>query len=263
MLGTHPLPDRSGPPAKRLSALDRAEDVARAVAFGAVAGAVDQIGAAVPLRRFAGIRRERLAVNEQEIPAANQPAPTEWQRQLVRRRLASDYGQRVQIGEQITRVIELDALVGRIRERRIIVLAVRRRAFQQCRDEIRLAPGPDPILSIGRDVGRKERAERRDEREAAAEMGWILLAGRGVARRAAARVEHDLAVGEIRVCAAAARLPTSRAGRGDDPEDREAARPAGLRAPSKLCATTVSSPACASISHQNVRLLAFLFTENS
>src|SRR5262245_19399432 len=47
---------------------DAAEEVARAVAFGAVAGAVDQIGAAIPGGGFARVGLERRGVEEQQFP---------------------------------------------------------------------------------------------------------------------------------------------------------------------------------------------------
>src|SRR6476620_6749736 len=82
-VGDPPLARQVRTAREALVSFDRAQNVPRAVAFGAVAGAIDQIGAAVPLRRFAGIRCERLAVNEQEVPAADQSAPAERQWQLV------------------------------------------------------------------------------------------------------------------------------------------------------------------------------------
>src|SRR6185295_17690114 len=55
---------RIGAARKALRRDDAAEDVAWAMALGAVAGTVDQIGTPVPRRRLRGIRHERLAVEE-------------------------------------------------------------------------------------------------------------------------------------------------------------------------------------------------------
>ena len=72
MFGTEPLPSGLGPPAKRRSAGMTPIDVAGAVAFGAMPGALDEIGAAIPARGLRGIWRENLAVEEGELP---QPEP--------------------------------------------------------------------------------------------------------------------------------------------------------------------------------------------
>ena len=71
------------------------------MAFGAVAGPVDQIGAAIPGRALRGIGLERLAVEEQEFPAAERAADVEWKRHIVRLRLLLHRRQRLQIGEQV------------------------------------------------------------------------------------------------------------------------------------------------------------------
>ena len=135
--------------------------------------------------------------------------------------LALHRRQRFQIGEQVAHVVEPHALVGRVGKRRIVVTAVRRGALQHRGDEIRLAPFADAVVAIGRDVRRIERAERRFQPEPAAELGLVLLIGRRVAGRAAARVEHGLAVFEI------GRMRGKRARRhrrrdGHDPEHADA-----------------------------------------
>src|SRR5258708_3013674 len=65
----HPAPGfRGGAARKTLVGNDAAEKIARAVTFGAVAEGVDQIGAAIPLRRPRSIRGERLTIHEQQFP---------------------------------------------------------------------------------------------------------------------------------------------------------------------------------------------------
>ena len=99
--------------------------------------------------------------------------------------------------------------------------AVRRRALDHGGDEVRLAPTADAVDRIGRDVRGIERAERRLQREAAAELELVVLAGRGVAGGAAAGKEHRPAVGLVR------RVRPERARRhdhrhGDQPEHADA-----------------------------------------
>src|SRR5690606_18290226 len=100
-------------------------------------------------------------------------------------------------GEEIAHVVQRHALVGRIRERRIKVLAVATDTAEHGIDERDLAPAADAVLRIGRNVGCVERPESGLELKSATEPGLVLLAGRAVAGRAAPRVEHDLAIGEI------------------------------------------------------------------
>src|SRR5207248_733010 len=71
----HPaLAVRGGTSGEPLSCHDAAECIARAVTFGAMAWAVDQIGATVPSRRPGRIGSERLAVEIQQLPHPK-PAP--------------------------------------------------------------------------------------------------------------------------------------------------------------------------------------------
>ena len=81
------------------------------------------------------------------------------------------------------------------------MLAIWRGAVPERRHEIGFAPGADAVARIGRYVGDVEGAERRGEREPAAEPRAVDLVGipvrRRMAGRAAADVEHGAAVGEI------------------------------------------------------------------
>ncbi len=138
---------------------------------------------------------------------------------LMLGRLAGDRRQGLEIGEQVARVGCGHALIRRVRKRRIVVTAVRRRALPERGDEIGLGPGADAVLRIGRDVRHGQRAERRLHGEPAAEPGLVVLAGAHVARRAAAGEEHGLAVVQI------GRVGGQRAGRngrrnGHEPEHR-------------------------------------------
>ena len=128
-------------------------------------------------------------MQEQKLPAADQPALVERKRQIVPAHFARHRRQGFKISKQIAHVVELHVLVGRIGKRRIEIGAVRRRALPQRGDEIRLAPAADAVIGVGRDIRHIEGTERRIERQAAAKPGAIDLVGilvrDGVARRAA------------------------------------------------------------------------------
>ena len=106
-----------------------------------------------------------------------------------------------EIGKQIADVIKLDVLVGGVGKRRIEIGAARRRSLPQRSDEIRLAPAADPIFGVRRDIRHVKGAERRSERQAAAEPRAVdlvgVLVGYGMAGRTAADREHGAAVVEI------------------------------------------------------------------
>ena len=196
----HPaLAFRIGPARKSLRGDDAAEEIPRAVAFRAMAKTVHEIGAAIPLRRMRGIGAERLAVHEQEFPHADIAADVERKRHVVVARFARDRRQRLQIGEEVAHVFELCVLVRRVGKGGKVVQAVRRGPLHDGGDEIGLAPAPDAVIRIGRDVRRVERAERRRDREPAAELLAIGLVGHGVTGGTSAGVEHFKAVGKVRL----------------------------------------------------------------
>ena len=112
--------------------------------------------------------------------------------------LALHRRQRLEMGEQVAHVGHAHALVRAIWERRIIMLAAGAGALGHRGHELRLAPRPDAVLGIGRDVGHVERAERRLEAETAAEPRLVILSRDGVARGAASGIEHRPAVGGVR-----------------------------------------------------------------
>ena len=212
---------RIGPAGKALRRDDTAERIARRMAFGAMAGAVHQIGAAIPLRGFRCVGLERLAVEEQKLPAAERAPHVEGKRHVVVAHAALHGRQRLDVGEQVAHVLGAHALVGGVGKRREVVAAVRRRALQHRGDEVRLAPFADAVVRVGREVRDVERAERRLQPKPAAEPRLVLLVGRRVAGGAAAGVEHGLAVCEIG-CAVRERARRHRRRDGDEPEHREA-----------------------------------------
>src|SRR5207249_667951 len=64
-VGDATLPCRTLPASKSSADDDGAEYIARRMTFGTVAGAVDKISAAIPLRGLRGIRCESFAVKKQ------------------------------------------------------------------------------------------------------------------------------------------------------------------------------------------------------
>src|SRR6202048_5414702 len=69
---------RVGTAGKALAGDYSAEEIARAVALRTVSRAVDQIGAAIPLRGLGRIRRERSPIPEEKLPAAERAPEPEW-----------------------------------------------------------------------------------------------------------------------------------------------------------------------------------------
>src|ERR1700688_2731246 len=106
-------------------------------------------------------------------------------------------------------------LVGRIGKRRKVMKSGWRYPLGHRANEFRLAPSPDAIEWIGRDIRRVECSERRRYRKAAAEPGAIRLAGNGMAGGTSTRVEGCQSVGKVR--------RVSR--RGDRQHDRRSGQP--------------------------------------
>src|SRR3984893_14937380 len=170
----HPaLAFRVWPAGEALRCDDAAEKIARAVALGAMAEAVDQIGAAVPLRRVRGIRHERLAIHEQPFPDPDIAPDIEWKRHVVIAHLAGYRGKRFQVSKQVADVLYFRMLVRRIGKGREVMQSGRRNPLGYRVDEFGLGPAPDAIDRIGRDVGRVEGAEWRRDGEPAAEPQTI------------------------------------------------------------------------------------------
>src|SRR5262249_59760015 len=126
---------------------DAAEGVAGAMALGAMTGAVDKIGAAMFLGRLGGIRLGLPAVEIKEFPASEQAADLEIERQVVVARLAFDWRQRLEIGEEIAHVFHLHALIRRIGKSRIVMAAVGRGGLPHGGGENPLPPGADSRLA--------------------------------------------------------------------------------------------------------------------
>ena len=184
MFGIQSLPSGDGAAGEALAAHDAAQQVARRVALRAMARPVDQIGAAIPLRILRCIGPERLAVEEQQLPAAQRAADVERERHVVVAHPALHRRQRLEIGEQVAQILVLHALVRRVGKRGKIMPPVRRGSLHHRGDELRLVPLADAVVLVGRDIGNVERAERRFQsrarrRAASCRPGW---AWRGTTR---------------------------------------------------------------------------------
>src|SRR5712691_8223476 len=104
MLETQPSPPSgSGPPVKRWLAM-MPPRILRGLWHSAQWRSVHQIGAAIPLRRLGRVGLERLAVEEQEFPAAERAPDREVDRQIVVAHPALHRRQRLEIAEQVAHV---------------------------------------------------------------------------------------------------------------------------------------------------------------
>src|ERR1700730_10425681 len=176
-IGYPTLAFRIWPAGEAVRGDDAAEKVTRAVALGAMAEAVDEVGTAVPLRRVRGIRHERLAIHEQPFPDSDIAPDIEWKRHVVIAHLAGHGGKRFQVSEEVADVLYFRMLVRRIGKGREVMKSGRRNPLGYRVDEFGLGPAPDAIDRIGRNVGRVEGAEWRRDGEPAAEPQTIGLAG--------------------------------------------------------------------------------------
>ena len=160
-----------------------------------MAEAFDQIGAAVPLRRFGRIGLVLALVEEQRAPSEDQRAVVEGKLQIVRTVDLLHRRDRAQIGEDRVAVLARDLGVGGKRHRRIDQPAVGEAPVMHHLVELVGRPLADAGLRIGRDVGGVERAERRLHRQAA---GKGLAFARGVAGDAVAGAGQVFALGDQR-----------------------------------------------------------------
>ena len=160
MFGTKLLPSGARPASEALAFDDSAEEIARAVTFGAMAGPVHQVGATVPLRRLRRIGRKGPVVKEEELPHADQAAEVEGEHEVVPAHPARHRRQGFQIGEQVAHVGERHVLIGGVGKSGEEVLAPGRGSLPERGDEIRFAPLADAVAGVGRDVRHVEGAER-------------------------------------------------------------------------------------------------------
>ena len=167
------------------------------VALAAVGDRPDEVGAAVPLGRLAGVRRPPALVKIAPLPAGQEEAPAERRRQLVRPVLLPygfDAGQ--------VRLEGQDVLVRHVGERgvgkgREQVFAAAADAPPHGPKELLVAPPADAGLSVRRDVGAVDGPEGDRDGVAARELGAIVVV---------IGVAGDAEAGPGQVCASSDRV---------------------------------------------------------
>ncbi|MFN9943356.1 MAG: hypothetical protein ACK56I_28180, partial [bacterium] len=105
------LPFRVRPAGEAAAGRDVAGEGARRMTLDAMARPFDQVGAAVQLRALRGVRLERLAVEEGELPQAEAAADVEREGQRVVTHPALHRRQRLDVGEQVSQIVRRHALV--------------------------------------------------------------------------------------------------------------------------------------------------------
>ena len=126
-----------------------------------MAGALDQIAAAIPFRALLLIGHQNARLEEQPVPAAHDDAIVEGPAQLQRRRRVPDRRQRRQIGPDRQDVLAGQFREIRVGEGRVIARTVRCDAVAQRAVEIVVAPAADAGIAVGGQIGRIDAAERR------------------------------------------------------------------------------------------------------
>ena len=188
-------------PAIHRAAFERAigaigtEGILRRMTCAAVAGAIDQICAAIPFRALCRVESECARLEEQRIPAAHDDPMIEWPSQRHRGAGVADCRQCREIGFDRQHVRAGHSREIGIGKRRIVARAVRRDAVVHGAIEIVVAPCADAGVAIWRQVGRIDRAERR--LDLAPTGKWLRRIG-GVATRAIAGIGQHLALRDDR-----------------------------------------------------------------
>ena len=158
-----------------LAGLVAAENGLRRVTEAAMAEALGQIGAAIPLGALVRIRHKCPGREVQPIPHPHGRANVERKRQLIwlDRILHGRNG--VEIGADRQRVVARHLGVIGVGHGRIEVPAIATGALGHRVDELVVGPGADAGRRIGRDVRRQDDAERRFDR---APAGKVVAAAR-------------------------------------------------------------------------------------
>src|SRR5688572_24448523 len=149
------------------------------MALAAVSERGREVAAPVQLRILRRVRNEGPAVQEKPLPKGEQEAPAVEKTQLVRLALPIARRKRTQVRPEIAQVRVGDERERWIRERRIVMRAVRATPFTHCAHEVRLGPATDARLGVRREVRPVESAKRRFQR-APAGIGHRLLTLLGV-----------------------------------------------------------------------------------
>ncbi len=168
--------------------------------FGRVAGAAmrrpgDEIGAAIPRRRFRGIGGEGAGPEVEPVPYRQGGADIIGKAQPVGFDGAADRSDRLHIRPQRGDIAVAHPGIGGIGHRRIKPLAAGGDAVLHGAAEILLAPAADTGLAIRGDVGGGEFSERRAQHQAAGKRHAVR---RGVAGLAVAQDRLIAALGDFR-----------------------------------------------------------------
>ncbi len=160
---------------QRVARFDREQQVARRVAFGAVAERFGDIGAVADRRAPGFLVMDRVGAEEQDAPAEQDGADVEGEIQGVGDVRGIDRRNRIEIGFDRQHVRLREFRIGGVGHRRVDVFrehqqrVAGRDAVMQGVPELLVGPVADAVGFVGRDVGGIHRAERRDEGEAAGE----------------------------------------------------------------------------------------------
>ena len=149
-----------------------------------MARAGDQIGAAIPGRRFSGGWRKSGRFEIEPVPARHEGADVERKRQKIGFDRAMRRGDRLHICPQGGNIRIAHARISGIGHCGIKPLTAGAYALAHGADEIGFAPGAQTEIAVGRDVGRGDLAEGRLQHGAAGER---LAARRGVTALAIAQ----------------------------------------------------------------------------
>src|ERR1700733_9392970 len=133
-----------------------------------MAGALDEIAAAVPLFALRMVGAKARVVEIESLPQTHGAADGKGKGEGVRRRFALNRRQTAQERREIGDVLGRHPLIRSVWESRVKVPAVRGDARQERVGDVDWAPGADSVDRIGGDVRRIERPERRLEFEPAA-----------------------------------------------------------------------------------------------
>jgi len=126
-----------------------------------MAGAFDQVAAAIPVRALLLVRHQDARFEEQPVPAAHQHAVVQRPTQVRRRGGILHRRQRRQIGPDRQNVGAGEFGEIRIGEGRVVARAVGRDAEAQRAVEVVVATAAEAGIAVRGQVGRGEAAERR------------------------------------------------------------------------------------------------------
>src|SRR4051812_26169059 len=120
--------------------------------LGAMCDGFDKISPTIPDSIPRRIGCNRLPIEEQKLPNADQPPDAKWRRENVGRWLARDGRQGAQVSDEVADVADLHLCVARIGKCRIVVRSVRRYPAQDRVGEIYRTPRADAVDRVRRDV---------------------------------------------------------------------------------------------------------------